>query len=168
MANTDPFSGLISDEKKYGSEFRDHLLDQYKLYVQMADNISERRSSTNTFFLTVNTFLLSGLSVVSGLQAPKSNIFFSIFAATAGIAFCITWIELVGSYRRLNEVKFDIIDKIELRLPAALYGTEWKILTENREKIRHRTLTEVESWVPAIFVLLYLLYAVATVLVTPL
>jgi hypothetical protein len=164
MVNTDPYSGLVNDEKRYGSKFQDHLLDQYRLYVEMADNVSERRASSNRFFLTVNTFLLSGLGVASGLQVPKSNILFSIFAAAAGIAFCIAWIEMVGSYRRLNRVKFDIIGKIESNLPAALYGTEWRILTTNREKMRHRPLTEVEKWVPTIFILMYFLYAGATVL----
>ena len=156
---------LVRDEKAYGVKFQDHLLDQYKLYVEMADNISERRSSTNRFFLTVNTFILSGLSVASGLQTPKPNILLSTLAATAGIAFCIAWIELVGSYRRLNRVKFDIIGKIESNLPAALYWTEWKMLTTNHEKMHHRTLTEVEKWIPAIFALLYFFYAVASVLV---
>ena len=40
---------------KYGGEYQNHLLEQYKLYVQMADKISERRQSANSFFLTVNT-----------------------------------------------------------------------------------------------------------------
>jgi hypothetical protein len=29
---------------KYGAEYQNHLLEQYKLYVQMADKISERRA----------------------------------------------------------------------------------------------------------------------------
>jgi hypothetical protein len=131
----------------------------------MADNISERRSSTNRFFLTVNTFLFSGLSVASGLQATKPNILLPFLAAVAGIAFCVAWIGLVGSYRNLNGVKFDIIGRIELNLPATLYGTEWKVLTNDKKK-RHRALTEVEKWVPAIFVLMYFLYAVTTILGT--
>jgi hypothetical protein len=28
---------------EYGEHYQDHLLEQYKLYVQMADKISERR-----------------------------------------------------------------------------------------------------------------------------
>ena len=39
----------------YESEYNAHLLEQYKLYVQMADNISARRQTANSFFLTLNT-----------------------------------------------------------------------------------------------------------------
>jgi hypothetical protein len=31
------------------------ILEQYKLYVEMAERISQRRGLTNTFFLTLNT-----------------------------------------------------------------------------------------------------------------
>ncbi len=31
------------------------LLEQYKLYVEMADRVSARRALANTFFLTLNT-----------------------------------------------------------------------------------------------------------------
>jgi hypothetical protein len=32
------------DAKQYGEGYQQHLVKQYKLYVQMADNISLRRS----------------------------------------------------------------------------------------------------------------------------
>ena len=31
------------------------VLEQYKLYVEMADRVSARRGVTNTFFLTLNS-----------------------------------------------------------------------------------------------------------------
>src|SRR5215211_423888 len=50
---------------KYGGEYQNHLLEQYKLYVQMADKISERRQSANSFFLTINTALIAFLGLVA-------------------------------------------------------------------------------------------------------
>ena len=35
------------------------LLEQYKLYVEMADRISARRGLTNSFFLTLNTGIVA-------------------------------------------------------------------------------------------------------------
>ena len=43
----------------YQGNYEEHLLDHYKLYVKMADNISQRRANVNTFFLSVNTLLVS-------------------------------------------------------------------------------------------------------------
>ncbi len=47
---------------------RQILFEQYKLYVQMADNISERRNQTNRFYIT----LLSGLFTVLAIAADKN------------------------------------------------------------------------------------------------
>ena len=55
-------SQVFSESKaKYGEKYDEHLLQQYLLYVQMADKISERRSLANTFFLTANTAILSAI-----------------------------------------------------------------------------------------------------------
>ena len=37
------------------------LLEQYKLYVEMADRVSARRGLTNSFFLTLNTSVVAAL-----------------------------------------------------------------------------------------------------------
>ena len=37
--------------------------EQYKLYVEMADRVSARRSLANTFFLTLNTALFTPIGV---------------------------------------------------------------------------------------------------------
>jgi hypothetical protein len=44
------------------NELRTIVLEQYKLYVEMADRLSARRALANTFFLTVNTAVLIGLA----------------------------------------------------------------------------------------------------------
>ena len=51
------------DDQKYYMEneelYEHHILDQYKLYVEMADRISSRRNSANIFFLTLNSTILT-------------------------------------------------------------------------------------------------------------
>ncbi len=39
------------------------VMDQYKLYVEMADRVSARRSLANTFFLTLNTAIFTAIGV---------------------------------------------------------------------------------------------------------
>jgi hypothetical protein len=59
----------------YGEErYQNHLLEQYKLNVQMANKISERRQSANSFFLTVNTALIAflGLAVTPDVGSNPS------------------------------------------------------------------------------------------------
>jgi hypothetical protein len=40
-------------------KYVDALLEQYALYVEMADRISSRRGLANTFFLTLNSAILT-------------------------------------------------------------------------------------------------------------
>ncbi len=164
MVTSDLYSELVRDGEKYGSKFQDHLLEQYKLYVEMADKISSRRASANEFFLTINTLLLSGLSLTSGLRPTGTNLVLPIFAAIAGISFCVVWIQTVRTYRTLNGVKFDLIGKVESRLPATMYATEWRVLSARGDTGHYRALSDVEKWVPVVFMLLYFFYAITVVL----
>lgn len=153
---------ILNDQKEYGPNFQNHLLDQYKLYVEMADNVSNRRSVANEFFLTLNTFLISGLALSVTLNVPSNttlyDVFFPLLASLAGLAFCWAWLSITQSYRTLNKVKFSIINEVEARLPAMLYQEEWERIKALKGKHRHRDLTEVERYVPLFFVMLYLIY----------
>src|SRR5713101_8512695 len=51
---------------KYGDHYAHHLLEQYKLYVESAHAVSERRTSANNYLLTVNAFLVT----LYGLASP--------------------------------------------------------------------------------------------------
>src|SRR5215217_8956247 len=88
--------------KDYGGQYQNHLLEQYKLYVQMADKISERRQSANSFFLTVNTALIAFLGLVAspdvggdtGLVASPPLPWVLVVSA-AGVVLCYSWYRLV-------------------------------------------------------------------------
>ena len=54
-------SGSRSGQGEYD---RETILEQYKIYVEMADRISARRSLTNTFFLTLNTAIFAAIGAL--------------------------------------------------------------------------------------------------------
>ena len=37
---------------EYGEKYQDHLLEQYKLFIEMADRVSQRRDQSNRFYVT--------------------------------------------------------------------------------------------------------------------
>jgi hypothetical protein len=53
---------------QYGEKFPEHLLEQYKMYVQMADNISARRADSNQFYVKVLSALQAVVTVVTNLS----------------------------------------------------------------------------------------------------
>lgn len=136
-------------------------MEAYKLAVEMADRVSARRAVANAFFLTVNTTLVA----VVGLRGEvASSALLTVSVCFAGIAVAGCWWFLLQNYRRLNDAKFAVINKIEEEhLPVRLFSDEWAALggpgapMGRLASIRSafKQLGTVEKVVPVIFALLY-------------
>lgn len=146
-------------EENYGEEYKKHLLEQYKLYVEMADKISSRRADANTYFLSINTILLTAIGILSRLGSSFLTFhpWWIALTSFAGILFCLTWLNIIRSYLQLSRGKFQVILAIEERLPLAMYKAEWSYLKPKNRENRYIELTRVERWVPIIFAALYFL-----------
>jgi hypothetical protein len=123
------------------------FLDQYKLAVEMADRVSARRATANSFFVTVQSALVTAFGFSKDDQWPL---------AVAGIVVATAWWLSLRSYRMLNGAKFDVINKIEERLPVAPYRDEWAILDRKDGPLhkRYAALSFVEQTVPVAFMAL--------------
>jgi len=142
------------------------FLELFKLAVEMADRVSARRATANSFFLAVNT----GLAAFVGSQDLRW------YVAAAGILFAAVWWALLKSYRDLNDAKFQVILEMEKRLPVPVFGDEWQRLKRDPVKFalkpqslrgwasRYRELGQVERVVPWVFALIYLAEIVRRVL----
>jgi len=131
------------------------LFEQYKLYVELMDKVSERRHQANSFFLTVNTILITALtSFVALTQQPNIRYGWVLVAIVAGIIFCLTWRRLIQSYKQLNTGKFEIIHHLEKRLPARLFYAEWEVLKCGDGTV-YKPFSHEEMRVPVVFLLLY-------------
>ena len=138
------------------------LIEQYKLYVDMADKISQRRNQTNRFYLTMLSGILALIGILQENDTTFSNldklyVFISVFA----IFISIVWLININSYRKLNTAKFDVIHKMEEKLPMPLYKMEWEYLRGNQMKNKYFQLTKVESLIPIIFMLIFIAIIIA-------
>jgi hypothetical protein len=113
-------------KEEYGEKFHEHLLEQYKLYVEMADRISNRRGQTNRFYISLLSGLLALLSIVVGshIFSDFQSVVF-IVVAILGLALCILWNINIRSHRQLNSGKFKVIHEMEQHLPFPCYDKEW-------------------------------------------
>src|SRR3954454_21912162 len=84
--------------------YRNAILEQYRIYVEMADRISARRALANTFFLTLNTAILTAIGVFWNRQ-PGGSDWALIVPLIVLIGQCVTWYLLIRSYRQLNAGK---------------------------------------------------------------
>ncbi len=142
------------------------VMEQYKLAVEMADRVSARRAVANAFFLTVNTTLVAvvGLDSASARSVPLS-----VAVCAAGVVVAGCWMFLLQNYRRLNEAKFVVINRIEdEHLPVKMFKDEWALLggedapagRRGKVKVGLKQLGGVERLVPWVFALLYIVLLV--------
>lgn len=141
---------------EYGEKHQDHLLDQYKLYVEMADRISSRRLRTNQFYISVLSGILTLLSIfIKNQSLPKDITIYLILLSFICTVLCGIWYANIVSYKQLNKIKFEVIHEIEKHLPYACYENEWKI--EKQGKNRYIRLTKIENFIPVIMACPYIL-----------
>lgn len=147
-------------EEEYGPKYKEHIFEQYKLYVEMADQVSNRRNLTNTFFLTLHTLLLGMI----GFSIEKGPILVDrwlvLFPLASVVLLCLAWWMIVRSYRQLNTGKYLIVGVLEKKLPASPYFAEWKALGEGKDLHKYLPITHVENWIPLIFAILYIFISI--------
>lgn len=143
--------------EEYGSHYQEHLLEEYKLYVEMADRVSHRRALANSFFLALHTGLF-GLSVgLTGLSSGQfDNQAAGLAASLFGFPFTYVWYCLLKSYRQLNSAKYKVVHELEAKLPVAPYDDEWEKVGRGEDPKLYLPLTVVEGWVPKVFAIGYL------------
>lgn len=156
-------SGLfneIADGQVYphNEKWYSHLLDQYKIYVEMADRISSRRATANSYFLSVNSAILAFVGYLSSMETGE----YLWLLAIAGITLSVLWEALITSYRNLNTAKFLVIHKIEKRLPISPYDAEWDAMGRGKNSKLYRPISHIEQGVPYVFITLHIIVLIRT------
>ena len=131
------------------------VADIYKLLVDMADKVSQRRQSANNFFLSVNTALIGASAYISSVSQQSPARVLAI--AAAGALVCVLWIRNIQSYKDLNSGKFAVINEIEKQLPISPYTAEWNYLERDNNGRRYRPFHAVEILVPCVFIAVHAL-----------
>ena len=135
--------------------YRTAVLEQYKIYVEMADRVSARRGTSNTFFLTLNTIIFTAIGVF-WQGPPIGSAWLLVVPWLVLVGQCLSWFWLLRSYRQLNSAKYKVIGLLEERLPASPYWrAEWSVLAFGRDPAVYWPLSHIEQWIPALFAAAY-------------
>jgi len=133
------------------------ILEQYKLYVEMAERVSQRRGAANSFFLTLNSAILTTIGIfwTDHIEAPSWLLGMPLVGA---VVQCGGWYMLVRSYRQLSSAKWSAVAAFEERLPAFAYSeAEWQSLARGADWRVYLPLTRLEQWIPATFASIYII-----------
>ena len=153
--------GLIHNRKEsYGCSFNADLLEQYKLYVQSAENVSARRVASIQYLLTLNAALVA----LYGFQsAGFGENYWTLLVPITGIIVSLLWRLIIKSHADLNRVKFKVIHELEQHLPAAMFTYEWRLAEEGQGKA-YRAVTTIERRIPVLFAVLHAGLAIIIIL----
>ena len=151
---------LRCDRESYGASFTSDLLEQYKLYVQSAENVSARRVASSRYLLTLNAALVALYGVQS---AGFGQSYWTLLVPIVGIPVSLLWYLIIKSHANLNRIKFDVIHEFEQHLPAATYKYEWHLAEEGQGKT-YIAVTTIERWIPILFAALHVVLAIMIVL----
>lgn len=146
---------LVVNPECYSGDFYGHLLEEYKLYVEMVDRVSSRRIQASQFYIS----LLSALFGVIAILVEKKVLTISespllLVVSLLGILLCFIWHININSYKQLNSLKFQVIAEMEAYLPFPCYAREWQILKKKNNQ--YQRLSKVEKYVPLTIAFLYL------------
>lgn len=134
-------------------KLRPVLLDQYKVYVEMADRISARRQIANTYALSINSALIALVGYLASQKGAASltdgGLFWTV--AIAGMVLNYVWYRMIRSYSDLNTAKFLVIHEIEKRLVISPYDAEWEAVGRGNDKSLYLPFTHIEKWIPWVF-----------------
>jgi len=155
-------------ESQAAQAWDDRLAEQYKLYVEMMDKVSERRIAANTLFLSTNTGLVTlyvaAIALLADLNIINSTTILNlltIVVGLCGVVLCGFWYALINSYRDLNSGKFAVIHELEQKLPARLYAAEWIGMGKVEKRSGYIPFTHIEVWIPVVFIVIYLFVMVS-------
>ena len=93
--NTTKINELFTEN--YNSQI---LFEQYKLYVEMANNVSNRRENTNKFYVSLISLLITIIVIINSLTQELQIL---IFPITTLIPICYLWMKNIESYSTLNK-----------------------------------------------------------------
>lgn len=128
-----------------------HLIDQYKLYVEMADRIGSRRQTANSYFLTVNTALLGFVGYITAKDSSE----YLWLLGIVGVVLCYLWYRIIRSFRDLSTAKYLVVHQIETKLPIRPYDAEWEGVGRGKDSSLYKPVTHIETGVPWVFLALH-------------
>ena len=136
------------------NEDKNLAFEQYKVLARSLDYTNEIRESSNSFWISINSLLISGIAYLRGFQdIDRDKFSFLMWSSLVlGMCFCLTWLNSLISIKTSINTRNRIMIEIEKDLPAKVFTA---CLGRNQNVENKRSITIKEMIVPCIFLLGY-------------
>jgi|LSQX01.2.fsa_nt_gb hypothetical protein len=170
---SDGYDFYIRDEinKTDNPKRIEELISQYQIYVQTSESIVERRQTVSSFYIGINTAIITAISTIVGILIGMKSINNKLISigvvlfvvSILGIVLNINWFLQLDSYGKLNSAKMKVISAIEKQLPANIFDTEWRVMSDKIGAKRYRSFTNIEKTVPLTLSFMFIIILIAAV-----
>lgn len=123
------------------------LLDLWGKTADLADNIIDKRISSNNIYMSIETALIAAAYFMKN--------WWDYIVCVVGIIIAIMWLFSVLNYRSLSAVKYKIIGEIEEKLPVKPLSYEWTLIRKEKKYFYYGN-SKLEIMIPIVFALLYI------------
>jgi len=149
--------------------------EEYKCFVEDTAKLSERRQTVTNIYITVNSLILGAVSflIKDAVSGQWWGLVLALPLMVGGIAICRFWEQLLVKYKRLVGLRLDTLrlleDLPEMAGSVRMYHVEDAIYPRDEEGRmipgKELNFSDMEKKLPTLFLILYVIYAVSTVLV---
>lgn len=140
-------------------EGRGYCFEQYRLLIDSAHKMDERRTGSNNIYIAVNSILITALTQVtpSSFQIERSLLLF--FLLSIGVMVCKNWLNVIKAYQKINLINYFLIKELEKHLPSYVFSLRMDLVEENfSPSEKNVSVLKKEFLIPSVFLVLYLLY----------
>jgi hypothetical protein len=130
--------------------------DVYPLIWQETARISDRRQTTNSIYLSINSLLLGGIALLAQQSQLQSFALLVVQVVVAGAGFLLAnqWYKILEKYRLLLKMRYATLESIE-DMPGFPGAVKMYII--ERGNTATYGFSRVEEFIPKLFRALYVL-----------
>jgi hypothetical protein len=146
--------------------------EEYKLFSELVQRLSERRQAASQTYLAVNTAAFGVLAFLAkdagfhgwGLVGVSVPLFL------VGTIACVIWHSIITHFREIIDWHYKQLREMEDVLPesARIYCLEFERFYQEQDGKKVFSFSRLEIWLPRLFIALYAIYAVGMVVATAL
>jgi len=132
------------------------VIEQYKAKLTDLGNLGTRQTSMTTYYVSIVSALFG---VLAFKDRPLADVdpFVVVFISGAGVLVSVLWFLGASFFRNLFRAKIRVLEEIEKNLPFQTFSAEFQQMKTNGRK----SWLWAERLVPAVFLLFFVLLAVA-------
>jgi len=141
--------------------YRDHLLEQYKHFVEVTMKYWSHIETANQFFLSLHTVILSGFTYLFTSRAILPTPVLAMLVIIA-CALALQWLMVLRSLQRLNQVRHEIIQEWETHLAAQPYRVEcYKLYSDKGPRYtKYFRIQKLYMLIPLLVLIAYLIFGI--------